>query len=111
MRLEVFFTDPRLRDLCASARDLQRRYGLEGARKVGQRLQALRAAESHDDLMRGPGRCHPLKGADYEDCHALALHAGWRLVFRLMAADEHADQGAADELAALVIEIIDYHKG
>ena len=107
----MFFADPRLRDLCDSARDLQRRYGLEGARKVGQRLQALRTAESLDDVMRGPGRCHQLKGPDYEDCHALALHAGWRLIFRLMTAAERADHGVADEVAALVIEIIDYHKG
>jgi plasmid maintenance system killer protein len=109
--LEVFFADPRLRDLCDSARDLQRRYGLEGARKVGRRLQALRTAESLDDVMRGPGGCHPLKGPDYEDCHALALHAGWRLVFRLMTADERAGQSVTDGVAALVIEIIDYHQG
>jgi hypothetical protein len=41
----------------------------------------------------------------------MVLHAGWRLIFRLMTADERADHGVADEVAALVIEIIDYHKG
>jgi plasmid maintenance system killer protein len=109
--LEVLFADPRLRDLCKSARGLQRRYGLEGAKKVGQRLQALRMAESLDDVMCGPGRCHPLKGPYYEECYSLSLHAGWRLIFRLMTANERTARGVTDEMAALVVEIIDYHDG
>jgi proteic killer suppression protein len=109
--LEVFFADPRLRDRCASARELQREYGLAGAKRVGQRLRALHAAESLDDVMRGPGRCHPLKGQHYEDCYALDLLAGWRLVFRLMTANERTARGVTDDVGALVIEIIDYHDG
>jgi hypothetical protein len=62
-------------------------------------------------VMQGPGRCHPLKGSYYEECFALSLHGGWRLVFRLMTASERTTHGVADEVAALVVEIIDYHQG
>ncbi|MEV0581612.1 type II toxin-antitoxin system RelE/ParE family toxin [Nonomuraea sp. NPDC050310] len=104
----MFYADNRLELLCHSARDLVKRYGQEGARKVGQRLQALRVADCLDDLFAMPGRCHPLHGK-YGGCYAMDLHQGWRLVFRLMSAEEKAAKGLAEDEAALVIEIVDYH--
>ena len=109
--MEVRYADPDLRDLCADERALCREYGAEGANKVGTRLAALRAAESIDDLMQMPGRCHPLKGHYYQDCFAFRLHAGWRMVFRPMTEEERSEAGIPDEIAALVVEIIDYHSG
>lgn len=109
--MEVRYADPDLRDLCASDRDLRKKYGAEGARKIGMRLRALEAAESIDDLMCMPGRCHPLKGAYYGGCFAFVLHAGWRLVFRPMTEEERRIAEIDDEPAALIIEIIDYHGG
>ncbi|WP_157530835.1 type II toxin-antitoxin system RelE/ParE family toxin [Microtetraspora niveoalba] len=87
---------------------MRKAYGAEGARKLQQRLQALRAAESMDDLFQMPGRCHPLRGG-YADCYAMDLHQGWRLVFRLMTSEEKAEQGLGEEDAALIVEIVDYH--
>jgi proteic killer suppression protein len=109
--LEVYYLDPRLRDLCSSDRDLRSEYGAEGAKKIARRVRSLHAAESLDDVMQGPGKCHPLKGKYYQDCYALWLHAGFRLVFRLMTAEEKAAKGVPDATCALVIEIIDYHEG
>ncbi|TYB53449.1 plasmid maintenance system killer protein [Nonomuraea sp. PA05] len=83
-------------------------YGAEGARKLGQRLQALRVADTLDDLFRMPGRCHPLHG-EYAGCHAMDLHQGWRLVFRLMTSKEKVDHGLGEDDAVLVIEVVDYH--
>ncbi|MFF5248151.1 type II toxin-antitoxin system RelE/ParE family toxin [Streptosporangium sp. NPDC000095] len=83
-------------------------YGAEGARKLRQRLQALRVADTLDDLFHLPGRCHPLRG-DYAGCHAMDLHQGWRLVFRLMTSEEKTGQELEEKEAALVIEIVDYH--
>ncbi|GAB2446114.1 type II toxin-antitoxin system RelE/ParE family toxin [Streptosporangium sandarakinum] len=106
--MEVFYADRRLQLVCQSDREMRAAYGAEGARKLGQRLQALRVANTLDDLFCMPGRCHPLRG-NYSGCHAMDLHRGWRLVFRLMTPKEKADQGLAEEEAALVIEIVDYH--
>ncbi|MEU8341946.1 hypothetical protein AB0C74_09635 [Spirillospora sp. NPDC048832] len=109
--MEVRFADPDLRDLCASDRALRKKYGAEGARKIGMRIGALAAAESIDDLMRMPGHCHPLKGAYYSGCFAFCLHAGWRMVFRPMTDEERRVAEIVEEIAALVVEIIDYHGG
>ncbi|MEV4833517.1 hypothetical protein AB0K05_03285 [Nonomuraea sp. NPDC049486] len=106
--MEVFYASSRLELLCLSARELVRAYGREGARKVGQRLQALRAAETLDELFTMPGRCHPLRGT-YADCYAMDLHQGWRMVFRLMTSEEKKERGIEEGAAALVIEIVDYH--
>ncbi|GII80071.1 hypothetical protein Sru01_50530 [Sphaerisporangium rufum] len=77
------------------------------------RLQALRGADALDDLFRMPGRCHPLKGR-YAGCHAMDLHQGWRLVFRIEVVPAGGDgsevgAGLGKEDIALVIEIVDYH--
>ncbi len=109
--MEVRYADPDLRDLCASDRALRKKYGAEGARKIGIRLRTLEAAESIDDLMCTPGRCHPLKGSYYAGCFAFVLHAGWRMVFRPMTEEERRTAEIEEETAALVVEIIDYHSG
>lgn len=106
--MEVLYADRRLQLTCESDRAMRRAYGAEGARKIRQRLQALRVAETLDDLFHMPGRCHPLHG-DYAGCHAMDLHQGWRLVFRLMTYEEKAEQGLGKDDAALVVEIVDYH--
>ncbi|MEO3782442.1 hypothetical protein ABGB12_03865 [Actinocorallia sp. B10E7] len=109
--MEVFFADGHLAALCGSHRGLRAKYGDAGAKKVLQRLRLLRQAEDLDEIMAGPGKCHPLKGAYYQDCHALRLHGGFRLVFRLMTDKEKAEAGVITQNSALVIQIIDYHEG
>ncbi|TDD92114.1 type II toxin-antitoxin system RelE/ParE family toxin [Actinomadura rubrisoli] len=109
--MEVRYADPDLRDLCASDRALRKKYGAACAKKIAIRLRALDAADSLSDLMQMPGHCHPLNGGYYEDCFAFRLHAGMRMVFRLMTAEERKAQGIPDDVAALVVEIIDYHEG
>ncbi|TDC61295.1 killer suppression protein HigA [Actinomadura sp. GC306] len=109
--MEVRYADPDLRDLCASDRALRRKYGAVCARRIATRLRTLEAADSVDDLMRAPGRCHPLNGTYYGDCFAFRLHGGLRLVFRLLTDEERKAQEIPDDTAALVVEIIDYHEG
>jgi plasmid maintenance system killer protein len=109
--LEVFFADPDLRDLCSRDRDLRAKYGAVGAKRVGQRLQLLHQAETLDDVMEGPGGCHPLHGPYYQGCFSLRLHGAYRLVFRLMTDEEKKAKGVPDKTCALVIEIINYHHG
>ncbi|GAA3443488.1 type II toxin-antitoxin system RelE/ParE family toxin [Planomonospora venezuelensis] len=108
--MEVFYADIRLQAICASAREMRKQFGEEGAKKLQLRLQALRVSETLDDLFQMPGRCHPLRG-DRAGCHAMDLHQGHRLVFRLMSLEEKIEQGLSEEQAALVIEIVDYHRG
>ncbi|MEU6041739.1 type II toxin-antitoxin system RelE/ParE family toxin [Actinomadura sp. NPDC047616] len=120
--MKVYFADRRLRDRCADDRELRKEYGAEGAKKIRLRLAVLAAAESLDDVMRAPGKCHPLQG-DRAGCYAMMLHAGWRLVFQLFTGrdgeesvfrliaieDGQEAPGAPGEVAALATEIVDYH--
>lgn len=112
--MEVFYADDHLRDLCKSIRELSAKYGLVSAKRVFQRIQLLEQSDNLADIMRGPGKCHPLgdfKGGYYRGCHAMRLDGGWRLVFRLMTNEEKSAKGVQTDQAALVVEIIDYHDG
>lgn len=113
--MEVFYADSRLRDLCTSFKELCARFGQVGAKRVLQRIQFLEQSDSIDEVLQGPGRCHPLgkdfKGGYYKDCFSSRLDGGWRLVFRLMTDVEKKTHGARTDQAALVVEIIDYHDG
>ncbi|GGV01664.1 hypothetical protein GCM10010495_10980 [Kitasatospora herbaricolor] len=96
---------------CASERDMRRQYGALLARKIGQRLAALEAAENLEDL-RPPavGKCHELTG-DYAGCLALNLDANWRLIFRPERWSDNG-QGGLDWSAVdsvVVLSIVDYH--
>ena len=105
--MEVRFADRRLRDLVASERDLVRRFGRDCARKIGQRLQQLRVAETLAELRLMAGRCHELTG-DRAGCLALDLVQPLRLIFEpLDPADGPLDWDAV--IAVVVLEIVDYH--
>ncbi|MEV5803772.1 type II toxin-antitoxin system RelE/ParE family toxin [Streptomyces parvulus] len=109
--LDVWYADRKLGKVCESEKDLRRSYGALLAGKIGQRLAALRAADTLED-MRPPalGRCHELTG-DYEGCLSLHLNANWRLIFSPTEFTEN-DQGGLDwsSVASVTIEgIEDYH--
>jgi toxin HigB-1 len=110
VRVEVLFSDPRLRDTCASDREMQRAFGQVRARKVEQRLRQLHVAETLEDVRTMAGRCHLLKG-DREGSMALDLHGPYRLIFKPTKWME-GNSGGLDWLAVqsvVVSEIVDYH--
>lgn len=107
----MWYGDRKLGKICESDRDMRRTYGALLARKIGQRLAALRAAESLED-MRPPalGRCHPLTG-DYDGCFSLHLDANWRMIFSPVEYEED-EQGGLNwsSVTSVTIEAIeDYH--
>jgi proteic killer suppression protein len=110
VRVEVLFSDPRLRDICASDREMRRAFGEVRARKVQQRLRQLHVAETLEDMRTMAGRCHLLKG-DHEGYLALDLDGPYRLIFKPTKWME-GNSGGLDWLAVqsvVVSEIVDYH--
>ncbi|MEW2189413.1 type II toxin-antitoxin system RelE/ParE family toxin [Streptomyces microflavus] len=90
---------------------MRRTYGAVLAKKIAQRLAALRAAETLED-MRPPalGKCHELSG-DKDGCLSLHLTANWRLVFSPEEYEEE-DQGGlkwSSITSVTIEEIEDYH--
>lgn len=110
--MEVLFTDRRLRDRLSTRTHLVKKYGDVVAKRVTQRLQELRSAETLADMRNLPGKCHELTG-DRTGELAVNLDAQHRLIFR--PAENPAPQkpdGGLDWDAVtdvVVTEIVDYH--
>ncbi|MFC8641116.1 type II toxin-antitoxin system RelE/ParE family toxin [Streptomyces globisporus] len=109
--LEVLYADRKLSKICESEREMCRTYGAPLAGKISQRLAALRAAETLEDMRPPmPGKCHALHG-NYDGCLSLHLNANWRLIFSPTEYTEDA-QGGLDwsRVTSITIEKIeDYH--
>ena len=108
--MEVLFSSRRLRDTCASEREMVRQFGAVRARRVALRLQQLRVAETLDDLRAMTGRCH-LLGGDRSGSLALDLDGPYRLIFRPAEWLEDAS-GRLDWTgvkSVVVLEITNYH--
>ena len=110
--MEVTFEKPKLEALCASKKNLTRKYGVENANKVALRVTQLRAADSLADIGKLPGvGCHELQGSREGEL-AVRLSGGYRLVFTPEGDDILKPDGGLDwsKIAAVVIQAIeDYH--
>lgn len=110
--MEVLFADAKLRASLTGQRELARRWGPEGAKKITLRLQQLAATPTLDHMRALPGRCHELSG-DRRGSLAVDVHQGFRLVFRPSDDPPPAKtDGGLDWTAVgsvIVTEIVDYH--
>src|SRR3954465_2870611 len=110
--MEILFATPQLRNLVSDFRMLQRKYGVETARKIQRRLDDLRAATCLQDLYRGPGRLHELVG-DRKGQLAMEITGGLRLV--LESANEPPPRKLVGGLdwsrvtQVRILDIEDYH--
>lgn len=78
--MNLIFQDPNFGKECNDSKKLQRHYGPQQAKRIRQRLDELRAANSLDEMRMLPGRCHALKG-DRAGQLSLDLVHPQRLVF------------------------------
>lgn len=113
--MEIVFKTDKLRKLCNSSAELQRKYGSKQAQKIQQRLYELQAATTLADISHlPPPRCHLLTG-DRAGQFAVDVTERNRLVFEPandpvpLLPDGGIDR--AQITAILIIEIaIDYHE-
>lgn len=80
--MDIDFQSDTLRAQCNTFRLLVRHYGEIQAKKIRQRLDDLRAAETLAEMRQLPGRCHELKG-DRAGQLSLDLHHPYRLIFEV----------------------------
>lgn len=78
--MDIVFKDNKFARICNDKRRLVRVYGADRARRIGRRLDELRAAVVLEDLRCSPGRCHELKG-DRKGQLSLDLDHPQRLLF------------------------------
>jgi proteic killer suppression protein len=110
--MRVSFSSEKLQKVCESAKELQRAYGDNDAKKAMTRLSDLRAAATLADMRHLPGRCHELKG-ERKGQLAIDLTGGRRLVFEPSDGWPAEKQDGADAWpqieAVRVLGIVDYH--
>lgn len=83
--MEILFSTDALRKKCSNLNLMIRHWGPKQARRLGQRLDDLRAAPCLETIFRLPGRCHPLRG-ELKGKFSLDLEHPQRLIFE--AADD-----------------------
>ena len=77
----VEFNDRKMAKTCSSEKGMIREWGPKRARKVQQRLDDLRAANTLEDARYLPGHLHPLK-ENRRGQFALDLDHPYRLIFK-----------------------------
>ena len=110
--MEILFRSARLHKTLGSERELTRRYGRNGARRIGARLAQLEAADTLEDMRYLPGRCHEL-GEDRQGQLAVDVEQPRRLVFEPSGdpSPKKKDGGLdwTKVISITIIEIVDYH--
>lgn len=110
--MEILFCNGRLERECCDATVRRKRYGDERARRLGRRLDDLRAASTLAVMKTLPGRCHELT-ADRKGQLAIDLDGPYRLIFE--PANEPLpvdDNGSLDWSRVTMIRMLlieDYH--
>jgi proteic killer suppression protein len=80
-RVEVRAKSRKLQKTCSQAREMERAYGKDTARRLRQRLAELAAADTLSDLSHlPPARCHALTG-NLKDHFSVDLVHPYRLLF------------------------------
>lgn len=111
--MRVEFKTEQLRKVCESEKEMARKYGAEGAKKLRRRLAEIEAAPTLADLKRVPqARLHPLT-KDRAGQWSVALDGGRRLCFdpRPVPVPTLKDGGVdlSGVTGAYLLEVVDYH--
>lgn len=99
--MEILYRSKKLRKVCTDAKVARKEYGDEMARKIHQRIDVIKAADTVEILVQGHiGRCHLLTG-NRAGQYAMDLVHPYRLVFIKIGQEIQI---------ARIQEIIDYHR-
>lgn len=98
--MEIEYKSRSVEKMCTDASYAERKYGMEMASKIQQRIREIKASDSVEFMIRNNiGRCHPLKG-DRKNQFAVDLIHPRRLVF---------EKKGSEIQVANIIEVVDYH--
>ena len=98
--MRITYKSKKIEKVCTVASEAEKKYGLEMAAKIHQRIDEISSADTIEEMVQITlGRCHPLKG-ERKGQYAVDLVQPNRLVF----------QKEGDEIQiAKIMEIVDYH--
>ena len=98
--MRITYKSKKIEKVCTVASEAEKKYGLEMAAKIHQRIDEISSADTIEEMVQFKlGRCHSLKG-ERKGQYAVDLVQPNRLVF----------QKEGDEIQiAKIMEIVDYH--
>ena len=80
--MEITYKTRKIEKVCTIASEAEKKYGLEMANKIHQRIDEIDASDTVEEMVQFHiGRCHPLKG-DRKGQYAMDLVHPYRLVFK-----------------------------
>lgn len=109
--MKIDFKKEKLKKQLESDRDMIKKYGPDGAKRIQIRLRQLRDADCLADLIGSPGDWHELSG-NRKGQIAAKLHGAFRLIFEPadpvpQKADGGIDWSRVESVQ--ILEIVDYH--
>lgn len=118
--MDIEFKTTKLRDTCNDRKKRDREYGTERSKRLGIRLDQMRAAVNLEEFKMVHQRAHPLK-ADRSGQWAADLDGPYRLIFEPIPdpapVSDDSRSGKAEEVSAInkirvvkILEVgVDYH--
>ena len=98
--MKITYKIRKIEKVCTIASEAEKKYGLEMAEKIHQRIDEIDASDTIEEMVQYHiGRCHPLKG-NRKGQYAMDLVHPYRLIIEQIG----------DEIKiANITEIVDYH--
>lgn len=109
--LQFEYKDEKVKKILCDTKILQRKVGLEIARKVKQRMNQLEAVENFNMYLTkiGLGKPHPLLG-DLDKCYAIHITKNYRMVVEPL--ETELDMESLKKCKILNIKgVLEYHDG
>lgn len=103
--MDIIFNSSKFEQECNNQRLLQKRYGIDRAKRLRRRLDDLRAAEVLEDMRKVPGRCHELLH-DRIGQLSLDLDHPYRLIFEPTEPVPRKPDGGLDWTKVTAVRII-----
>ena len=98
--MRITYKSKKIEKVCTVASEAEKKYGLEMAAKIHQRIDEISSADTIEEMVQFKlGRCHPLKG-ERKGQYAVDLVQPNRLVFQ--------KEGYEIQISK-IMEIVDYH--
>ena len=112
--MDILFCNSKLERECCDSKARRKRHGDERARRLGRRLDDLRAAATLAVMRTLPGRCHALT-EDLKGELAVDLDGPYRLIFEPahdpLPVDRNGSLDWSRVTAIRILRIGDYHNG
>ncbi len=109
--MNIVFSTKKLRKICNTQSLLIKEFGAEQAKKLGQRLDELRAADCLEDISHLPPRCHELTG-NLKGIFSVDLKHPYRLLFEPTAPVPLKEDGGIDRekiYSVTILQVEDTH--